>query len=47
LLHKVFEEMLAAGMKIRLSKCSFMQNEVEYWGYNLSGEGIAVAPESM
>jgi hypothetical protein len=47
LLDKVFERMLAAGMKIRLSKCSFMQNKVEYLGYNLSGEGIEVAPERI
>ena len=47
LLDKVFESMLAAGMKIRLSRCSFMQNEVEYLGYNLSGEGIEVAPERI
>jgi hypothetical protein len=44
LLDKVFERMLAAGMKIRLFKCSFMQKEVEYLGYNLSGEGSEVAP---
>ena len=30
LLNKVFERMLAAGTKIRLSKCSFIQSEVEY-----------------
>jgi len=47
LLDKVFERMQAAGMKIRLSKCSFLQNEVEYLGYNLSGEGIEVAPERI
>jgi hypothetical protein len=47
LLDKVFERMLAAGMKIRLSKCSFMQNELEYLGYNLSGKEIQVAPERI
>ena len=47
MLDKVFERMLAAGMKSTLSKCSFIQNEVEYLGYNLSGEGIEVAPEGI
>jgi len=47
LLDKVLERMLAAGMKIRLSKCSFMQNGVEYLGYNLSGERVEVAPERI
>ena len=40
LLDKVFERMLAAGIKIRLSKCNFMQSDVECLGYNLSGEEI-------
>ena len=47
LLDKVFERMQAAGMKIRLSKCSFLQNEVEYLGYNLSGAGIEAAFERI
>jgi len=47
LLDKVFERMLDEGMKIRISKCSFLQNQVEYLGYNLSGEGIEVAPERI
>jgi len=47
LLNKVFERMLAAGMKIRLSKCSFMQKVLECLGYSLSGEGIEFAPERI
>jgi len=47
LLDKVFERMLAVGIKTRLSKCSFIQNKVEYLGHNLCREGIDVVPERI
>ena len=38
-LAKVFGVLRKSGLRVKLSKCSFMKDEVEYLGYNLNCNG--------
>jgi len=39
-LEAVFSRLFTAGLKLRLTKCLFMQPEVTYCGYVINGDGI-------
>jgi len=39
-LEAVLSRLFTAGLKLRLAKCLFMQPEVSYCGYVISGDGI-------
>ena len=42
-LREVFSRLLLAAYYVRLSKCSFLQLEVEFLGHRLSREGLATS----
>ena len=42
-LREVFSWLLLAAYHVRLSKCSFLQSEVEFLGHRLSQEGLATS----
>ena len=44
-LEQVFGLLREAGVKLKLSKCSFMQRKVDLLGYEISGDGITPLPE--
>lgn len=45
-LESVLGRLSSAGLKLRLAKCLFMQHELTYCGYVISGDGIQpVAPK--
>ena len=39
-LQLVFEKFREAGIKIKMSKCEFFKNKIEYLGHLVSGQGI-------
>ena len=44
-LEHVFEKLQSAGLKIKPSKCRFLQTKVRFLGHVISGDGIEVDPE--
>ena len=43
----IFEKLENAGLKLKMSKCSFFQSEVKYLGHVISGEGILPDQEKV
>ena len=43
-LQAVFERIQSAGLKLKPSKCSFLQDEVQYLGHIVSKDGVKVDP---
>ena len=43
-LQEVFERVRRAGLKLKPSKCSFLQERVSYLGHKVSQEGVATDP---
>ena len=43
-LQAVFERIRSAGLKFKPSKCSFLQDEVQYLGHIVSKDGVKVDP---
>ena len=37
----VFEKLLEAGIKLKMSKCKFFKSQIEYLGHLVSGQGIS------
>lgn len=46
-LKKVLVKLSEAGLTVRVSKCSFMQDEVTYCGYVISKGGVRPMPENV
>ncbi len=44
-LRLVLERIKAAGLKLKLSKCAFVRQEVEYLGHVLTPEGLKTNPK--
>ena len=40
-LEAVFQKLVAAGLKLKPSKCFFFREEIEYLGHVVSGKGVA------
>ena len=47
LLEKVLQRLQAANLKLKLSKCKFLQKEVVYLGHTLSSKGVEVNQEKI
>lgn len=43
-LETIFEILYNNSLKVKLSKCSFGQDEIAYLGHTISGKGVAVDP---
>jgi hypothetical protein len=46
-LHQVFDLLAADQWNIKLSKCSFTQNQVSYLGHVISSQGVATYPTKV
>ena len=46
-LRTVFERLRAAGLKVRLTKCTFCRSEVPYLGHIISKDGIKADPSKI
>ena len=46
-LHMVFEKLSALGLKLKLSKCEFFKQRLEYLGHIVSEEGIETNPKKI
>ena len=46
-LQEVFERVRRAGLKLKPSKCSFLQERVSYLGHEVSREGVATDPAKI
>lgn len=46
-LEKVLQRFQHHGLKVKLSKCCFFQQEVRYLGHVITGEGVATDPEKI
>ena len=46
-LNKVFEKFQKAGLKIKLSKCQFLQTHLHYLGHRISANGLEPLPEKL
>lgn len=40
ILELVFERLVRNKLRLRLDKCRFMESEIQYFGYTISGDGI-------
>ena len=43
LLDQVLDRLVKAGLKIKLSKCNFFKNKIDYLGHTISGEGVRIS----
>ena len=46
-LEAVFQKLMAAGLKLKPSKCFFFRDEIEYLGHVVSGKGISTNPKKI
>ena len=46
-LEKIFSRLKAAGLKLKLEKCSFFKKHIQYLGHLISAEGIQPLPEKL
>ena len=46
-LQEVFERVRRTGLKLKPSKCSFLQERVSYLGHEVSREGVATDPAKI
>ena len=46
-LEAVFQKLMAAGLKLKPSKCFFFKDEIEYLGHVVSGKGISTNPKKI
>ena len=46
-LEAVFQKLMAAGLKLKPTKCFFFRNEIEYLGHVVSGKGISTNPKKI
>ena len=46
-LEEIFTRLKAAGLKLKLEKCCFFKNHIQYLGHLLSAEGIQPLPEKL
>ena len=46
-LEAVFQKLCAADLKLKLSKCFFFREEIEYLGHVVSGKGISTNPKKV
>ena len=47
ILHQVFQLLQQHGIRIKLSKCSFVQQQLKYLGHIISGDGVATDPKKI
>ena len=47
ILEAVFQNLAAAGLKLKPSKCFFFREEIEYLGHVVSGKGTATNPKKV
>ena len=46
-LEEIFTRLKAAGLKLKLEKCSFFKKHIQYLGHLISAEGIQPLPEKL
>ena len=46
-LEAVFQKLIAAGLKLKPTKCFFFKDEIEYLGHVVSGKGISTNPKKI
>ena len=46
-LEAVFQKLMAAGLKLKPTKCFFFRDEIEYLGHVVSGKGISTNPKKI
>ena len=46
-LRLVFERLCKADLKLKLEKCSFLKEHIQYLGHIISGDGITPVPEKL
>ena len=46
-LEEIFSRLRAAGLKLKLEKCSFFKRHIEYLGHLISADGIQPLPEKL
>ena len=46
-LEAVFQKLMAAGLKLKPTKCFFFRKEIEYLGHVVSGKGISTNPKKI
>ena len=46
-LRDVFERFRAAGLKMKMSKCAFLRQEVAFLGHRVSSQGVSVDPTKV
>ena len=44
-LRLVFERLQKADLRLKMEKCSFLKEHIQYLGHMISGEGITPVPE--
>ena len=46
-LEEIFGRLRAAGLKLKLEKCSFFKKHIQYLGHLISADGIQLLPEKL
>ena len=46
-LEEIFNRLRAAGLKLKLEKCSFFKKQIQYLGHLISADGIQLLPEKL
>ena len=46
-LEEIFSRLRAAGLKLKLEKCSFFKKHIQYLGHLISADGIQPLPEKL